>query len=101
MGCRGIGDQPAPDQAMAPVGADVILIAERRGCEIDLLATVLERLGLGVLDRPSSVSRRMIGFPKGTRSGDRGGGHRGPSAAGSVRPWARRTRSTRLALTTG
>ncbi len=48
MGGR-IGDQPAPDQAVAPVGADVVLVAERRDREVDLGVAPVERLGLGVL----------------------------------------------------
>jgi hypothetical protein len=54
MRCR-VGDQPAPDQAMAAVGADVVLIAESRDRQVDRLAAILERLGLGVLDRPACV----------------------------------------------
>ncbi len=55
MGC-GIGHQPFADQAMPTIGADVVLIPEGGDRQVDLLAAILERLGLRVLDGPSRVA---------------------------------------------
>jgi hypothetical protein len=53
---RGVGHQPAADQPVPAVGADVVLVAVLRDREIDHRAPALARLGLGGLDRPARVA---------------------------------------------
>src|SRR4029077_16975129 len=43
-----VGGNPAADQAMSAVDADVVLVAEGRDREIDTGCTICARLGLGV-----------------------------------------------------
>ena len=93
---RRMGDLEAADQPMAAIGVDVILVAKAGNQQPfgELLAALQRRPGLllhaAPLHRPSSVTRRMIRFPKGRPSADRRG-HVSMSlcralAAGPVQP---------------
>jgi hypothetical protein len=53
---RGIGDPPAPDQTVAAIGADVILVAELGNRQVDHWRLTLARLRLGGLDRPAGIA---------------------------------------------
>ena len=52
----GIGGLPAPDQPIAPVDRDVVLVAEGRRGDIALELPVRTGLGLGELDRPARIT---------------------------------------------
>ena len=56
-GC--IPHRPPADQAMAPVDADVVLIAERRHGDVDPRRTVLGRLGLRPLHAPAGIPEAL------------------------------------------
>lgn len=60
---------PGADQAMRPVDADMVLVAEHRDGQIDRLECLGVRafldLGLGVLDAPAGIAILFAGSSKG------------------------------------
>jgi hypothetical protein len=52
----GVGDQPAADQPVAAIGADVVLVAELGDRQVDHRRLALARLRFGRLDGPARIA---------------------------------------------
>ena len=59
---RGMRGGPGPDQPVATIDADMVLVAEHRHRDVHALRTVRRRFGLGVFHRPAGIAVLLTQF---------------------------------------